>query len=84
MLSGGGDAVIIYEPTNETITYAFADGATASVNAGEPGYVGPATTRSLPRLYVKTVGDLAHMPPASVRARFGKFGVVLQSYDGAG
>ena len=44
VLSGGGDAVIIYEPTNETITYAFADGATASVNAGEPGYVGPATT----------------------------------------
>lgn len=43
-------------------------------------YVGPATTRSLHRLYVKTVGDLAHMPPASVRARFGKFGVVLQSY----
>ena len=44
VLSGGGDAVIIYEPTNETITYAFADGATASVNAGEPGYVGPTTT----------------------------------------
>ncbi len=44
VLSGGGDAVIVYEPTNETITYAFADGATASVNAGEPGYVGPATT----------------------------------------
>ena len=43
-------------------------------------YVGPATTRSLHRICVKTVGDLAHMPPASVRARFGKFGVVLQSY----
>ena len=44
VLSGGGDAVIIYEPTDEAITYAFADGATASASAGEPGYVGPATT----------------------------------------
>ncbi len=44
VLSGGGDAVIVYEPTNETITYAFADGATSSVNAGEPGYVGPSAT----------------------------------------
>ena len=44
VLSGGGDAVIIYEPTDDTITYAFADGSTASASAGEPGFTGPATT----------------------------------------
>ena len=44
VLSGGGDAVIIYEPTNDTVTYAFADGSTASASAGEPGFTGPATT----------------------------------------
>lgn len=44
VLSGGGDAVIIYEPTDGTVTYAFADGTTADASDGQPGYAGPATT----------------------------------------
>ena len=44
VLSGGGDAVIVYEPTTQSVTYAFADGTTASAAQGEPGYVAPAAT----------------------------------------
>ena len=42
VLSGGGDVVVIYEPTAGNITYAYADGTTASANDGEPGYSAPA------------------------------------------
>ena len=44
VLSGGGDAVIVYEPTTQSVTYAFADGTTANATQGEPGYVAPAAT----------------------------------------
>ena len=41
VLSGGGDAVIVYEPTGEQITYVYADGTAVSAYDGEPGYTAP-------------------------------------------
>jgi len=43
--------------------------------------VGPATTTALAELGVRTIGDLARMPPDALERRFGKHGVEL--IDGA-
>ncbi len=40
-------------------------------------YVGPATTRKLRRLSIRTIGDLARADPAMLAARFGKNGLML-------
>lgn len=43
-------------------------------------YVGPQTGRFLRRYYIRTIGDLAAVPTASIEKWLGKCGVVLQSY----
>ncbi len=43
-------------------------------------YVGPATTRKLHRIGVTTIGGLARLDPAFLRARFGKWGEVLHTF----
>lgn len=47
---------------------------------GDLLYVGPATTRKLQALGVRTIGDLACADPAAIRARLGKMGAVVQAF----
>ncbi len=44
VLSGGGDAVVVYSPTDNTVIYAYANGTTANAYEGESNYVEPAGT----------------------------------------
>lgn len=50
------------------------------LSASELLYVGPATTRKLASLNIKTIGDLANCDPSLLRMQFGKNGVMLWSF----
>ncbi|HIS02980.1 MAG TPA: hypothetical protein IAA75_03615 [Candidatus Pullichristensenella avicola] len=41
VLSGGGDAVVVYSPTDNTVLYAYPNGSTVSAYEGESDYVEP-------------------------------------------
>ncbi len=43
-------------------------------------YVGPSTKRKLARFGVRTIGQLAHLPPEFLHTQFGKWGDVLHSF----
>lgn len=47
---------------------------------GDLLYVGPATTRKLARLGVRTIGELALADPATIRRALGKMGLVVQAF----
>lgn len=47
---------------------------------GDLLYVGPATTRKLQALGVRTIGDLACADSAAIHARLGKMGAVIQTF----
>lgn len=46
-VSGGGDLLIVYEPTENVVTYVYPDGTTARTSAGETGYAPPTAGGSL-------------------------------------
>lgn len=47
---------------------------------GDLLYVGPATTRKLRRLGIRTIGELAQADAATIRRRLGKMGLVVQGF----